>query len=161
MKLNDILLRLGLQQISTQVGSATWSIPSWRFDLSIEADLIEECARVYGYDKLPVTSPKTSLKLQAQPETITPLKAIRSVFVGLGYQEVVTYSFVEPELAATLALDKNAGISLANPISLDMSAMRSNLWPGLILTLKHNQNRQQTRIRLFECGLTFSRKKKK
>jgi phenylalanyl-tRNA synthetase beta chain len=157
-EVNDILLRLGLQQISTNVGSAAWSIPSWRFDLSIEVDLIEECARVYGYDKLPVTSPKTSLKLQAQPEAVIPLKALRAAFVGLGYQEVVTYSFVEPELAETLALDPSTGITLANPISQDMSAMRSNLWPGLILTLKHNQNRQQTRMRLFESGLTFSRK---
>lgn len=157
-EVNDILLRLGLQQVSACPESATWSIPSWRFDLSIEADLIEECARVYGYDRLPVTSPKASLSLQSQPEKITPIKSIRSALTGLGYQEVVTYSFVEPELEDALALNNNEAIKLANPISQDMSVMRSNLWPGLILTLKHNQNRQQVRIRLFESGLTFSRK---
>ncbi|MES2624322.1 MAG: phenylalanine--tRNA ligase subunit beta [Pseudomonadota bacterium] len=157
-EVNDILLRLGLQQVSADMDKATWSIPSWRFDLSIEADLIEECARVYGYDKLPVTYSQTSLSLQHQPERITPLKSIRSACVGLGYQEVVTYSFVEPELAEILALNKEDAITLANPISQDMSVMRSNLWPGLILTLKHNQNRQQTRMRLFESGLVFSKK---
>jgi phenylalanyl-tRNA synthetase beta chain len=156
-EVNDILIHLGLAQISTSIESAVWSIPSWRFDLSIEADLIEECARVYGYDKLPVTSPQTSLGLQAQPEKVTPLKSIRSALTGLGYQEVVTYSFVEPELEDALALGKNEAIMLSNPISQDMSVMRRNLWSGLILTLKHNQNRQQNRIRLFETGLVFSR----
>ncbi len=160
-EITDILARLGLQQVSANAESANWAIPSWRFDLSIEADLIEECARVYGYDKLPVTSPQTSVALQLQPEEIISLKAIRSTFVGLGYQEVVTYSFVEPELADVLASGSSKSITLANPISQDMSVMRPNLWAGLLLTLKHNQNRQQTRMRLFETGLVFSRSHKK
>lgn len=154
----DILSRLGLH--GNAAGSEGWSftVPSWRFDISIEADLIEELARVHGYDSLPVTVPTARLALPQEPEAITPLKRIRHALAARGYQEVVTYSFVAPELEQFLGSGTGDAVTLANAISQDMSVMRTSLWPGLIKTLVHNQNRQQMRARLFETGLVFSKK---
>ncbi|MGP1665767.1 MAG: phenylalanine--tRNA ligase subunit beta, partial [Rhodanobacter sp.] len=134
----------------------TFAVPSWRFDISIEADLIEELARVHGYDKVPLAVPVARLALQPEPEALTPLKRIRHALAARGYQEVVTYSFVAPELDAVLSSGSATPVVLANAISQDMSVMRTSLWPGLVKTLVHNQNRQQVRARLFESGLVFS-----
>lgn len=157
-----IMDRLGIQLHSKDDAGWTFTVPSWRFDISIEEDLIEELARVHGYDKLPVMVPQIDMHLMPSSEVKTPLRALRHCFASLGYQEVVTYSFVDAELDAVLSgLDWDKGyqpVQLANPISQDMAVMRSNLWPGLIKTLKHNQNRQQTRARLFESGLSFIKK---
>lgn len=152
----DILSRLGLQQDGQDTEGWTFTVPSWRFDIAIEADLIEELARVHGYNNLPVTFPVTSLRLQPEPEGITPLRSMRHALVAQGYQEVITYSFVAPELEAVLGSGLGQPVVLANPISQDMSVMRSSLWPGLVKTLVHNQNRQQIRTRLFETGLVFN-----
>ncbi|MEX2365474.1 MAG: phenylalanine--tRNA ligase subunit beta, partial [Pseudohongiellaceae bacterium] len=155
----DILQRLGL--VVTDSNSEHWqlSVPSWRFDLAIEEDLIEELARVYGYDNLPVTDPLTRFSLKPAPESRLGLKAMRRHLTALGYQEVVTYSFVDLKLEKALGQTANEPIMLTNPISQDMSVMRSTLWTGLLNTLIYNQNRQQTRVRLFESGLRFSRQK--
>ncbi|MES2605123.1 MAG: phenylalanine--tRNA ligase subunit beta [Pseudomonadota bacterium] len=156
----DILARLGLTELEATTEGWRFAVPSWRFDISIEADLIEELARVRGYDSLPVTAPQARLGLYSKPETLVGVRAVRSQLVGLGYQEVVTYSFVDGQLEAVLG-EGTEPVALANPISQDMAVMRTNLWAGLITTLKHNQNRQLTRLRLFENGLTFLNKNKK
>ncbi len=156
-QVEDILGRLGLSQVSREQGSWRFAVPSWRFDISIEEDLIEELARVHGYDKLPVTEPLSRFRLKPQPEARVGLKALRRILTGLGYQEIITYSFVDPKLEEILHDRHGEAMVLANPISQDMSVMRSNLWPGLIKTLKHNQHRQQSRARLFESGLRYQR----
>ncbi len=152
----DILGRLGLQKASQDAEGWSFTVPSWRFDVSIEADLIEELARVHGYNNLPVKVPVARLGLQPEPEAVTPLRSIRRALTARGYQEVVTYSFVAPELEAVLGAGTGQPVVLANAISQDMSVMRTSLWPGLVKTLVHNQNRQQMRARLFETGLVFN-----
>jgi len=128
--------------------------PSWRFDLTIEVDLIEELARVYGYNHLPVRPISSELPLAAKPENRLNTSALRRVLVARGYQEAITYSFVDPKLQALLAPGQTV-VELRNPISSDMSAMRTTLWAGLLNTAIHNLNRQQSRLRLFEMGLRF------
>ncbi len=128
--------------------------PSWRFDLAIEADLIEEVGRIYGYDQLPSTHPELSAEIRKNPEAITPLQEIRQTLVGQGYREVITYSFVDPKLQSIVDPESKA-LALANPISSDLSVMRTSLWPGLLQSLEFNSKRQQGQIRLFETGLRF------
>jgi phenylalanyl-tRNA synthetase beta chain len=130
-------------------------VPSWRFDLALEVDLIEELARVYGYSNLPVQSVCSSLPLPARPECALNIKIIQQVLVSKGYQEAITYSFVDPKMQALLAPQQPL-VELRNPISGDMSVMRTTLWAGLLGTLMHNLNRQQPRVRLFETGLRFN-----
>ena len=149
----DILSRLGLTVTGTDEG---WSveIPSYRFDISIEADLLEELARIYGYNNLPVTTLGARLALQPKAETQLELRHLRRHLVARDYREAITYSFIEPKLQAVFdpALD---AVTLANPISADMAAMRTSLLPGLVSTVRHNLNRQRTRVRVFESGLRF------
>lgn len=156
----DILERLGMQ-VSTEVVAGNnegdaWlvTIPSWRFDIAIEEDLIEELARIHGYNRLPVRRPAARLGLVADDERRQPLTRLRRQLVARGYQEAISYSFVAPELQALLAPDV-AAPRLANPISSDMAVMRASLFPGLVRALMYNLNRQQSRIRLFETGLVF------
>jgi phenylalanyl-tRNA synthetase beta chain len=139
---------------SSDENQFNFSIPSYRFDISIEADLIEELARVYGYDHLPVTQPLVRMNLSPRAEgSVTP-ERLRERLVTLGYQQVITYSFVEPSVLAMLQPDIEP-VALQNPISADMAVMRTSLWAGLIQTLRYNVNRQQTRVRLFETGQIF------
>ena len=155
--IEDILSRLGLEVIEKDAGSWLFKVPSWRFDISIEADLIEEVARVYGYDNLPISRSTTDSRLNSSSENKLSIKQLRRRLISHGYQEVISYSFVEPELESSLSLPQSDAITLSNPISSEMSVMRRSLWPGLIQTLKHNQNRQQDRVRIFESGLVFSK----
>lgn len=149
----DILTRLGLEVTDTGDAWVT-QIPSYRFDISIEEDLIEEVARVYGYDNLPVKAPSASLLIQSRPEGEINLRQIRSLLTARGYQEAITYSFIDPRWSQ--AFDpENQPIALANPISADLAVMRTSLLPGLAKALSHNQKRQQPRVRLFESGLRF------
>ena len=148
-----ILEGLGLTIERTNEGWMTL-VPSWRFDLNIEVDLIEELARVYGYDRLPLRSIESTLPLAPKPERNLDPTAMRSTLAARDYQEVITYSFVDPKLQALLA-PQQAVVELRNPISGDMSVMRTTLWAGLLSTVVHNLNRQQQRVRLFETGLNF------
>ncbi|MDW7748879.1 MAG: phenylalanine--tRNA ligase subunit beta, partial [Halomonas sp.] len=132
----------------------TVQVPSWRFDIAIEEDLIEEVARIHGYNRLPVRRPQVRLALRPAHEAHTPLARLRRQMVARGYQEAVTYSFVAPELQQALHPEA-VSPTLANPISSDLSVMRASLFPGLVRALQHNLNRQQDRVRLFETGLTF------
>ena len=152
-EVTGILTRLGLAVTTTDQG---WIVvaPSWRFDIAIEADLLEEIARIYGYNRLPVTRIHSDLALQAKTETKTGLRAIRRQLVARGYQEAITYCFIEPK-AQQLVCPQDDTVALTNPISSDMAVMRTSLWPGLLGVMEHNLNRQQSRIRLFESGLRF------
>ncbi|ALM52677.1 phenylalanine--tRNA ligase subunit beta [Halomonas huangheensis] len=149
----EILERLGMAVESVDNGW-TVKVPSWRFDVSIEEDLIEEVARIHGYNQLPVRRPAVRLALQPEAEGRTPLGLLRRQMTACGYQEAITYSFVAPELQQALLPEAKSPV-LANPISTDLSVMRASLFPGLVRALEHNLNRQQTRVRLFESGLVF------
>ena len=150
----DILKRLGLTLASSDDESWTFTSPSWRFDMAIEADLVEEVARVYGYNNLPSTHPVASMEIPAKLEVERPLSVLRRHMVSCGYQEAITYSMVEPGLLSKFD-NQNKPVELVNPISADMAVMRTSLWPGLVKALQHNQNRQQSRVRLFETGQRF------
>ncbi|WP_215398597.1 phenylalanine--tRNA ligase subunit beta [Rheinheimera oceanensis] len=148
-----IFSRLGLNVSETAEGWQV-SVPGYRFDISIAEDLIEEVARVYGYNSIPNVAPQAALKMRNFNEAELNVQRLRTVLVDRGYQEAITYSFVDPKVQQLLFPQQTA-LVLPNPISADMSAMRLNLWPGLLQTVQYNQNRQQSRIRLFEYGLKF------
>ncbi len=140
----------------TPDSDVTWTVraPSHRFDIEIEADLIEEISRVYGYNRLPVTTPKTHLAMLAAPEGLLSSNRIKDQLVARGYQEAITYSFVDRKSLHVLD-PENDPIGLLNPLSSEMGVMRTTLWSGLIKSLIYNVNRQQSRVRLFESGLRF------
>ena len=117
-----------------------------RFDIEIEADLIEEVVRLYGYDQIPVIPGPLVTALGRASEHAVPASRVRATLVARGYQEAITYSFIEPDLAAMLGA-KDSGLVLSNPISADLSVMRQSLWPGLLKALKHKLSRQQSRFR--------------
>ncbi|HEY9043799.1 MAG TPA: phenylalanine--tRNA ligase subunit beta, partial [Rheinheimera sp.] len=152
-EVSAIFNRLGLEVSDTTDGWQV-AVPGYRFDISIAEDLIEEVARVYGYNSIPNLAPKASLKMRTFREAELNIQRLRTVLVDRGYQEAITYSFVDPKVQQQLFPQLHA-LVLPNPISADMSAMRLNLWPGLLQTVQYNQNRQQSRIRLFEYGLKF------
>ena len=154
VEIDDILARLGLTFVARDDQGSTWVAPSWRFDIAIEQDLVEEVARIYGYNNLPTSTPTMALELQAKPERQQDLSIFRQQLVASGYQEAVTYSFVDPDLQK-LVDPETVGIALQNPISADMSVMRTSLWPGLLTTAIYNLNRQQNRVRIFEAGQCF------
>ena len=150
---SDILERLGMQVKACDDG---WQVkpPSFRFDISIEADLLEELIRVHGYNNIPRTRPAYHSRMLPVPERTQGLETVRKTLVDRGYFEAITYSFVDPK--AQRVLDpESASVALANPISSEMSVMRTTLWTGLLQAVRHNLNRQQPRVRLFETGLCF------
>ncbi|TCJ13845.1 phenylalanine--tRNA ligase subunit beta [Parasulfuritortus cantonensis] len=130
------------------------SVPSYRFDLATEVDLIEEIARIKGYDNLPAVLPVAVAGMPAQPEGQRGRVEIRQRLMDLGYQEVITYSFIDAKQQAMVAPGE-AQIELVNPIASQMGVMRGSLMPGLLATLRHNLNHGQDRIRLFELGRCF------
>ncbi len=149
----DIFRRLGFE-VSYAAGVWRVTSASWRFDIEIEEDLIEEVARIYGYNSIPNHAPLAHLQMKMIPEHLLELIRVRTAFVDSDYQEIVSYSFVDPDVQQLLYPQQEALI-LPNPISREMSAMRVSLLPGLLTTVAYNQNRQQSRIRIFEGGLRF------
>lgn len=149
----NILTRLGCQ-ITEQ--EKQWQVvtPSWRFDLALEEDLVEEIARIYGYHNIPAIPLRSNLVMVEHREGNLPLQRVKTLLVDRGYQEAITYSFVDPKVQMLLHPEHNP-LVLPNPISVEMSVMRLSLWTGLLSTVAYNQNRQQSRIRLFECGMCF------
>lgn len=148
-----ILGRLGMEVEAVAGG---WRVrpPSFRFDLAIEVDLIEELVRIWGYERVPVRTPVQPTSMQPESESTVVRRRLRNMLVDRGYQEAITYSFVEPKLQQLLD-PEHPPLALANPISSDLSVMRTSLWPGLISATLYNQNRQQSQVRLFEIGLRF------
>ncbi len=149
-----LLSGLGLGVTAEAAGQWRVEVPSHRFDISLEVDLIEELARLYGYNRLPVRYPQARLAPQAKAEARSDLPELRRLLVARGYQEAITYSFIDPRQFELFSPGVEP-LLLANPISNDMAAMRASLWPGLVKSLQHNLNRQQDRVRLFESGLRF------
>ncbi|KDN10065.1 phenylalanine--tRNA ligase subunit beta [Gilliamella sp. Imp1-1] len=152
-KITDILIRLGCK---VEYKDNVWIVksPSWRFDLQIEEDLVEEVARIYGYNNIPNANLKIESVMKPKPESQISLRRVKDLLVDRGYQEAVTYSFVDPKVQQIL-YPEYPEIKLPNPISSEMSVMRLSLWSGLLDVILYNQNRQQTRARLFETGLRF------
>lgn len=149
----DIFKRLGF---SVSFDNQVWqiSVPPYRFDISIEEDLIEEVARVYGYNQIPNIAPVASLKMSQHQEQKVQLNQLKNTLVESDYQEAITYSFVDPKIQSLLQ-PQMEGLQLPHPISSEMSTMRVSLWTGLLQSVSYNQKRQQGRVRLFESGLRF------
>ena len=152
-KVESILKAL---EMSVSPQSEGWMVkaPSYRFDINIEADLIEEIGRIVGYDNIQGTQEAAHASMNSFSETEVSINRIRDTLVNRGYYEAITYSFVSPEIQKILHPEQPT-LTLANPISSDMSEMRTRLLPGLVQAVKHNLNRQQSRVRLFETGLCF------
>ena len=130
------------------------SVPSWRFDIAIEADLLEELARIYGYNRLPASAIRASLVMPTAPENTLSVRRVRQRLAARDYREAITYSFVDPKWQR--AFDPSIEpVALQNPMAADLAVMRTSLLPGLMQALVHNANRQQSRVRLFETGLRF------
>lgn len=128
--------------------------PTYRFDIACEEDLIEEIARLHGFDNIPATSPQATLNMLPAPEAALNLAWARDVMVNQGYQEIINYSFVDESWETDLLGNKNP-IKLKNPIASNLCVMRSGLWGGLLDTLNYNLNRKQDRAMLFETGNAY------
>lgn len=149
----EIFERLGF---AVKYANDVWTVTSasWRFDIEIEEDLIEEVARIYGYNSIPNNAPLAHLRMREHKEADLELSRIKTALVDADYQEAITYSFVDPKVQTLLHPEIDA-LVLPNPISVEMSAMRVSLLSGLLGAVLYNQNRQQNRVRLFETGLRF------
>ena len=130
--------------------------PSFRFDLSIEADLIEELARLHGYDNIPALAPQAALTILPYSELQRPLAHIQKLLVARDYQEIVSYSFLEAQVERELCGNEHP-VTLQNPIASNLAVMRSSLIGGLVGALRFNLNRKQSRVRLFEVGACFAK----
>jgi phenylalanyl-tRNA synthetase beta chain len=153
------LVKRGLEslQMDVRVNGSDWLVrpPSYRLDVSYEHDLIEEVARVNNFETLPTHLPHTQALRDSTPEKNLPVTVLEDLLVARGYQEVITYSFVDSR-AQKLISPKPTPITLRNPIAENMDVMRTSLWPGLLETLVRNLRRQEHRIRIFELGRVFS-----
>jgi phenylalanyl-tRNA synthetase beta chain len=149
----EILSRLGMAVENHPEG---WRVtpPSSRFDLLLEVDLIAEIGRVHGYDRIPATHARSAATTSAPPEMAFELERVCRLLVDRGYHEAITYSFVGPEYQAMID-PATPPLALANPLSAELSVMRTTLWPGLLQAAGQNLARQQSRVRLFESGLRF------
>ncbi len=149
-----ILRALGL---GVETGSDGWTVvaPTRRFDLAIEEDLIEEIARIHGYDTIPTTLPGGAARLVSPTESQVSESDLRRRMTARDYLEAINYAFVEGELLRTWQADEGA-VPLANPLSAELSTMRTMLLPGLVSALARNAARQQSRLRLFELGKVFA-----
>jgi len=152
-EIEQLLARLGMQ---LEASGDEWQVtpPSFRFDMEIEADLIEEIIRVHGYNKLPRTLPIYQPDIKPVTETRHPLSHLKQTLVDRDYHEAISYSFVDPQWQKLID-PQLTPVALANPLSADLSVMRTSIWPGLLKALQHNLNRQQGRVRLFENGQVF------
>ncbi len=151
-KVADIFDRLGIKANKTDDGWEGVS-PSWRWDIAIEEDLIEEVARLHGYNKIPRTNPAWVPSVTGSSEAELPANTLSQLLIDRGYQEAVCYSFVDGR-QSEFAPGVEA-LALANPISVELGEMRHTLWLGLCDVMQSNINRQQSDIKLFECGLKF------
>jgi phenylalanyl-tRNA synthetase beta chain len=155
-RVTEILQHLGFEVVQN-LNEWEVTVPSYRFDISIETDLIEEIARIYGYDQIIGITPQVNMKMGVLNNDQRRNQSVAHTLTTLGYREVITYSFIDPSLLDIL-FPENSPIQLLNPISADMSVMRQSLWPGLLKSLLYNIKRQQTRLKLFEIGHVFQTK---
>jgi phenylalanyl-tRNA synthetase beta chain len=129
--------------------------PSFRFDLAIEADLIEELARLHGYDNIPAQAPQAALTMLSYSELHRPLARLQQTLMARDYQEIVSYAFVDAQVERELSGNESP-VALQNPIASNLAVMRSSLIGGLVGALRFNLNRKQARVRLFEVGACFA-----
>ena len=158
-EMESILLRLGLHVAAEGEGDARAFVatpPSHRFDIQIEEDLIEEVARVHGFERIPASPPRAPARMRSMPEERRSLHQLRLALADLGYQEVINFGFVEPRWEAELA-GNTEPVRVLNPIASQLSVMRSSLIAGLVDNIRYNVNRRQPRVRVFEIGRTFLR----
>ncbi|MBK1686443.1 phenylalanine--tRNA ligase subunit beta [Rubrivivax gelatinosus] len=151
----EVFRRLGLQ-FSEEPGRLTVTPPSWRFDLKIEEDLIEEVVRVVGYDKLPATPPQAPVTARVRPEARRSASALQRAVAALDYQETINFSFVEERWERELAGNADP-IKVLNPIAAPLAVMRSSLIGSLVAVLRGNLARKAARVRVFELGRVFRR----
>jgi phenylalanyl-tRNA synthetase beta chain len=154
-RMAQALRGLGLP-VTEAPGTLTVTAPPFRFDLQIEEDLIEEVARMIGYEQLPTTPPKAPTRPKVRPESVRGAHAVRRQIAALGYQETINYSFVDEQWEHTLAGNPNP-IRLLNPIASQMNVMRSTLLGNLLQVVKFNTDRKAARVRVFEVGRVFLR----
>lgn len=154
-QIQGYLARLSLMAESVNQDTLSVSVPVFRFDINIEADLIEEVARIFGYNDIPVAPISAHFQAQKYPETQRDIEDIRRQLIGLGYSESINYSFVCPEKQAMIYQPKETK-DLLNPLSKELSQMRNGLWVGLLNALSFNLSRQITSQKLFEIGLCFN-----
>ena len=152
-QVSKIFTGLGMQ-VEEQAEGWLITPPGCRFDIAIEADLLEEVGRIYGYNNLPNSSLLMRSELGQAEEAILPIARVEDFFVDRGYQEAITYSFVDEAIQQAVAPDDEF-IKIKNPISSELSVMRTTLWCGLLNAALYNTKRQQSRVRLFETGLRF------
>jgi phenylalanyl-tRNA synthetase beta chain len=147
---------LAALQMQVTPADGGWQVtpPAYRFDIGIEADLIEEVARIVGFEAIPETDAQGPQQFRALPEEHPSEAAVLEALAARGYQEAITLAFVDPQLQQQLFPDR-AALALQNPIASDLSVMRVSLWPGLLRATQENQRRQQERVRLFEHGTRF------
>ncbi len=152
-EVEQILHALGFAVRSFDGG---WEVvpPTYRFDIEIEEDLIEEIVRIHGYDRVPTAVPRGEIALRLPPEALVPTSAMRAALIARDYCECLHFSFVSAEWLKQWGLDEG-GVALANPLSADLGVMRTSLLPGLVDALRRNRARQQDRVRLFEVGKSF------
>lgn len=149
-----IFSRLGLAAAKTSDGFDV-TPPSYRFDIAIEEDLIEEIARIYGYERIPANQPRARAAMQPQREAARPVMRVKEAIASRDYQEVVNYSFVEAEWERDFCGNESP-VKLQNPISSQLSVMRSSLAGSMVANVRYNLNRKQARVRAFELGRVFS-----
>ncbi|MGH8177727.1 MAG: phenylalanine--tRNA ligase subunit beta [Steroidobacter sp.] len=152
----DLLTRLGMSIEASSPEPTIWQVtpPSWRFDIRIEEDLIEEVARLYGFDNIPERDAVIAQSMSPWPEARVRNERAADLLVDRGYREAITYTFTDAGKQAILCPEP--AFALSNPISAELSVMRVSLWPGLIQAVRENQRRQQHRVRLFEIGRRYA-----
>jgi phenylalanyl-tRNA synthetase beta chain len=152
-EVENILLRLGMTVEKTSDG---WQVtaPSTRMDIAIEEDLIEEVARIHGYDRIPLSAPSGVLAVGSAASHDVSIRDLQQSMCTSGYQEAINYSFIDRKYLQAVHQDENV-LPLANPLSAELDVMRTTLLPGLLNSLSYNARRQQTRVRLFETGVAY------
>jgi phenylalanyl-tRNA synthetase beta chain len=148
-----LLTRLGMK---VEGDGKEWRVtaPSWRFDVRIEEDLIEEVARLHGFDNIPEAHAVVTETMASWTEKQVRNERAADLLVVRGYQEAITYTFTDPEVQKIL--HPEPAFALSNPISAELAVMRLSLWPGLVHAVRENQRRQQSRVRLFEIGRRYT-----
>ena len=156
-KVLEILTKLDMQVVEKDYGYSGWLVtpPSFRFDINEECDLIEELARIYGYENIDEKNKSSETTLFTTTKRSSKNSLINNIMVGRGYSEVINYSFVSPSMSLMMGSDSKT-IDIQNPLSIEMSVMRTSLLPGLLQNLMYNLQRQHENIRLFESGKIFT-----